>query len=104
MGYYDKSKFPADLDGALVGSGQAWYDGGASELILNYLKVHVPYDGKVFEVANFQFLCSHQLLYHNTFPTINWVTVSNGVLPPNAVAAGVAPNGEVLYVCRGRRA
>ena len=40
-------------------------------------------------------------MYHNTFPTINWVTVSNGVLPPNAVAAGVVPNGEVLYVGRG---
>jgi len=26
VGYYDKSKFPADLDGPLVGSGQAWYD------------------------------------------------------------------------------
>ena len=38
---------------------------------------------------------------HITYPTINWVTVSDGHLPPNAIAAGVAPNGEVLYVGRG---
>ena len=26
VGYYDKIEFPADLDGPLVGFGQAWYD------------------------------------------------------------------------------
>ena len=63
--YYEKSKFPADLDGPLVGSGQVWYDGGAR--VQNYqtairgFNVYVPYDGKIFEVDKFQFLCSHNL-------------------------------------------
>ena len=26
VGYYDKSKFPADFDGPLVGVGRGWYD------------------------------------------------------------------------------
>jgi len=67
------------------------------------LKAHVPHDGKIFEVYSFQFLCSCELpgVSYFTYPTINWVTVSDGHLPPNAVAGGVAPNGEVLYVGRG---
>ncbi|XP_065893534.1 uncharacterized protein [Dysidea avara] len=58
---------------------------------------------KIFEVKKFQFLCSCKLpkLSHITYPSINWVTVSGGRLPTNAIAAGVAPNGELLYV--GRR-
>jgi len=68
VGYYDKSKFPTDLDGPLIGSGQAWYDGDAS--VLNYhtairsCKVHVPYDGYLkriifnfFILANFMKYC-----------------------------------------------
>ena len=107
VGYYDKSKFPADFDGPLVGVGQAWYDEDADvqghQTPIKSFKVHVPYDGKIFEVVSFQFLCSCKLpeLSHFTYPTINWVTVSDGHLPPNAITAGVAPNGEVLYV--GRR-
>ena len=107
VGYYDKSKFPPDLDGPLFGNGQAWYDesihGHVHQVPINHTNVHVPYDGKIFEVYKFQFLCSSKLpkLSHITYPTINWVTVSDCHLPPNAIAAGVAPNGEVLYV--GRR-
>ncbi|XP_065898031.1 uncharacterized protein [Dysidea avara] len=107
VGYYDKSKFPADFDGPLVGVGQAWYDEGIRRHVhqtpIKYFKVHVPFDGKIFEVYKFQFLCSCRLpkLFHITYSTINWVTVSDGHLPPNAITAGVAPNGEVLYV--GRR-
>ena len=64
--------------------------------------VHISHGGKIFEVTKFQFLCSSKLpkLSHITYPTINWVTVSDGHLPPNAIAAGVAPNGEVLYIGR----
>ena len=107
VGYYDKSKFPADLDGPLVGVGQAWYDesghGHVRQTPIKRFIVHVPYGGKIFEAHTFQFLCSSKLpkLSHITYPPINWVTISDGHLPPNAIAAGVAPNGEVLYV--GRR-
>ncbi|XP_065912618.1 uncharacterized protein [Dysidea avara] len=107
VGYYDKSKFPADFDGPLVGTGQAWYDEDTDvqghQTAIRTFKVHISYDGEIFEVANFQFLFSCQLpkLSHFTYPTINWVTVSDGHLPPNVIAAGVAPNGEVLYVGRG---
>ena len=108
MGYYDKSKFPADFDGPLVGVGQAWYDEDASinvhshQKLIRSFKVHISYDGKIFEVTKFQFLCSSKLpkLSHITYPTIDWVTVSDGHLPTNAIAAGVAPNGEVLYIGR----
>ena len=107
VGYDDKSKFPADFDGPLVGVGQAWYDEDGHvqghQTAVKHFKVYVPHDGKIFEVKKFQFLCSCKLpkLSHITYPTINWVTVSDGYLPTNAIAAGVAPNGEVLYV--GRR-
>ena len=105
--YYDKSKFSADFDGPLFGIGQAWCDesirGHVHQTPIKHTNVHVPYDGKIFEVYKFQFLCSGELpkLSHITYPAINWVTVSDGHLPPNAIAAGVAPNGDVLYV--GRR-
>jgi len=106
MGYYDKSKFPADFDGPLVGSGQAWYDENVQQrntIAIKNCEVLVPYDGIIFKVNRFQVLCYCTIpkLSHITYPTINWVTVSDGHLPPNAVAGGVAPNGEVLYVGRG---
>ena len=104
VGYYDKSKFPADLDGPLVGVGQAWYDENVQQHIaIKNFEVLVPYDGAIFKVNQFQVLwfCTIPKLSHITYPTINWVTVSDGDLPPNAVASGVAPNGKVLYVGRG---
>ena len=107
VGYYDKSKFPADFDGPLFGVGQAWYDEDTDvqdrQIAVRSIKVHVPHDGKILEVYKFQFLCSTKVpeLSYSTYPTINWVTVSDGHLPPNAIAAGVAPNGEVLYIGRG---
>jgi len=110
VGYYDKSKFPADLDGPLVGVGKAWYDGSVHRHVrqtpIKRFLVHVPYNGKIFEAYSFQFLCSSKLpkLSHVTYPTVNWVTVSDGHLPPNVIAAGIAPNGEVLYIGRGEHA
>ena len=107
VGDYDKSRFAADFDGPYFGVGQAWYDEDAHlqgrQRGIQNLKVHVPHDGKIFEVYEFQFLCCNRLpeVCLTTYPTRNWVTVSDGHLPPNAIAAGVAPNGEVLYVGRG---
>ena len=106
VGYYDKSKLPADFDGPLVGTGQAWYDEGihvqGHKTPIRTFKVHVPYDGKIFEVPKFQFLCFNKLPALSVYmvTATSWVTLSDGHLPPNAFAAGVAPNGEVLYVGR----
>ena len=108
VGYYDKSKFPPDFDGPLFGVGQGWCNEDIHDHVrqtpIKNSKVYVPYDGKIYEVYKFQFLCAQKFpkLSHITYPTINWVTVSDGHLPPNTIAAGVAPNGEVLYVGRGK--
>ena len=109
VGSYTKSKFPADFDGPLVGFGQAWYDEGTlvqgHHTPINTFKVHVPYDGKIYEVSKFSFLCSYQMpsLSHFTYPRDEWVKMFGLGLPPNAFPAGIAPDGDVLYVGRGER-
>ena len=95
VGDYDKSRFAADYDGPYFGVGQAWFDEDAHlqgrQRGIQNLKVHVPHDGKIFEVYEFQFLCCNRLpeVCNTTYPTRNWVTVSDGHLPPNVIAAGV---------------
>ena len=109
VGHYDKSKFPADFDGPLVGVGQACYEDKDEygprgiEVLMEQFKVHVPHGGKIYEVYKFSFLCSKKLpdLQPITFPDLNWVQVSDNHLPSNIVAGGVASNGETLYI--GRR-
>ena len=109
VGSYAKSKFPGDFDGPLVGFGQAWYDKSTPvqghRTPINSFKVHVPYDGKIYEVSKFSFLCSYQMpsLSHFTYPSDKWVKFYGLSLPPNAFPAGIAPDGEVLYVGRGER-
>ena len=104
VGNYDKSKFPADFDGPLVGVGHAWYVEGTHEqghrTPITSFNVYVPYDGKIYEMSKFSFLCSHLLprLSHFTYPKDEWVKIFSHSLPPNAFPAGIAPDGEVLYV------
>jgi len=65
--------------------------------------VYVPYDGKIFKVSKFSFLCSRQLprMSHFTYPRDEWVKVySSHQLPLNVFPAGIAPDGETLYVGR----
>jgi len=106
VGSYNKSKFPADFDGPLVGVGHAWYIEGTCDqnhrTPIGAFNVYVPYDGKIFEVPRFSFLCSHRLprLSHLTYPRENWVKMYSQDLPPNAFPAGMAPDREVLYVGR----
>jgi len=109
VGHYEKSHFPADFDGPLVGVGQACYEDKdeygprGKEALMEQFRVHIPHDGKIYEVYKFSFLCSKKLpdLHHVTFPNLNWEQVSSNHLPSNAVAGGIASNGETLYI--GRR-
>ena len=59
-------------------------------------------DGTIFEASRFSVLCCYSVpkLCHYTFPELKWEMVSDGDLPSNAFPAGVAPNGEILYVGR----
>ncbi|XP_065907124.1 uncharacterized protein [Dysidea avara] len=107
VGNYNKSKFPADLDGPLVGVGHAWYVEGTHvfghyRTPISSFNVYVPYDGKIFQVSKFSFLCSRRLprLSHFTYPKDEWVKIYSHDLPSNAFPAGIAPDGEVLYVGR----
>ena len=106
VGDYNKSKFLADFDCPLVGIGHAWYVEGFREkghrTPITSFNVYVPFDGKIYEVSKFSFLCSHQLprLSHFTYPKDEWVKIFSHRLPPNAFPAGIAPDGEVLYVGR----
>ena len=109
VGSYNKSKFPADFDGPLVGVGHAWYIEGTRKQShhtpLSSFNVYVPYDGKIFEVPRFSFLCSHRLprLSHLTYPKENWVKIFSHQLPSNAFPAGIAPDGEALYIGRAEQ-
>ncbi|XP_065908227.1 uncharacterized protein [Dysidea avara] len=109
VGKYNKSKFPADFYGPLVGVGHAWYVEGTCEqghrTPITSFNAYVPYDGKIYEVSKFSFLCSRQLprLSHITHPRDEWVKIFSHDLPPNAFPAGIAPNGEVIYVGRAER-
>lgn len=109
IGHYNKTKFPADFNGPIVGVGQAWLDENCWEnqvaenfydLKFKSFNVNVFYDGKVFEASNFSFLCEYEMpkLSHCTLPELKWETISDGPLPPNTFPAGVYPNGEILYV------
>ena len=109
IGHYNKTKFPADFNGPIVGIGQAWIDENCWEnevaeefydFQFKSFNVNVFYDGKIFEASNFSFLCVHKMpkLSHYTLPEVNWEAVSDGPLPSNALPAGVYTNGEILYV------
>ena len=69
---------------------------------LDAIRALVPYNGNLFEVTNFSVLCCYGVpkLCHYVLPEIKWESVSDDPLPSNAFPAGVAPDGEVLYVGR----
>jgi len=107
VGSHQKSKFPADFDGPLVGVGHAWYVEGTCaqghRIPISSFNVYVPYDGKIFKVSKFSFLCSRQLprMSHFSYPRDEWVKVYiSHRLPLNAFPAGIASDGETLYVSR----
>jgi len=102
VGYYDISKFPADLDGPLVGVGQACYDEGVCGHVrktpIKRFMIHVPYDGKTFEqfsISMFQQTSWSVSCHLSNYKLSHCFWSSSST---DAIAAGVAPNGEVLYV------
>lgn len=108
IGTYDKAKFPVDFNGPIVGFGQAWMDDDFWEnhsadlcnRVVKAFHVNVLYDGKIFETSNFSFLCVYEIpeLTHCRLSETNWEAVSDGPLPPNALPAGVYPDGQILYI------
>ena len=109
IGLYDKAKFPADFNGPIVGAGQAWLDKECLENVsaknfyefqFSSYTVNVFYDGKIIEAPNFSFLCTYmpKLSHHKS--EFKWEMTSGGLLPINALPAGIYPNGEVLYVAK----
>ena len=105
-------KYFTQIKGPLIGSGEAqvfvdrddiWPIASPRDSYLNALRVTIPYNGKIFKIGTqFSVLCCYSIpkLHHYTLPELKWETISNGPLPSNAFPAGVAPNGEVLYVGR----
>ena len=110
VGYYDKSKFPADLDGPLVGVGQAWHRGyneskKPCNARLSHINVHIPCDGKIYEVDHFEFLCFFDQsaeISHYLYPAYNWRYYASDYFPPYALVGGQGPNREKIYVGRTR--
>ena len=109
IGLYDKAKFPVDFNGPIVGAGQAWLDRGCLENVLikkfyefqfSSYNVNVFYDGRIIKAPRFSFLCTYKIpkLSHYKLPELKWETTSDGLIPINALPAGIYPNGEVLYV------
>ena len=104
VGYYTgisvKLNFNCPLFG--LGSTETWFSRSESDSYLKSLKAHVLYDSKLYGVTKYSVLCCYSIpkLCHYTFPELKWGMVSDGNLPSNPLPAGIAPNGEVLYVGR----
>lgn len=105
VGHCD-GNFRLDFSCPLFGLGttETWFSKSQSSSYLDTLKALVLYDGTIFEVSKFSVLCCYSVpkLCHYTFPELKWQMVSDGDLPSNAFPAGVAPNGEILYVGRAQ--
>ena len=69
---------------------------------IDAVRALVPHNGSIFKVTKFSALCCYAVpkFCHYIFPELKWESVSDDLLPSNAFPAGVAPNGEVLYVGR----
>ena len=110
IGHYDKAKFPADFDGTIVGAGQAWLDNcWENEYAENFydfrfrsFNINVFYNGKILEapIECVSVLCTYEMptLSHYTLPEVKWEIISDGLLPTDALPAGIFPDGEILYV------
>ncbi|CAK1544117.1 unnamed protein product [Leptosia nina] len=65
------------------------------KLAVKHHAAYVPYNGKENPVQNFEVCCAPA-------DKIRWVEGRDGVVPPNAIAAGNTASGEPLYIGRAR--
>ena len=85
-----------------LGTTETWFSRSESDSYLETLKALVLYDSKIYQVTKYSVLCCYSIpkLCHYTLPELKWGVVSDGNLPSNLLPAGIAPNGETLYVGR----
>ena len=85
-----------------LGMTKTWLLRNGSCSYLDTLRAFIPCSGKIFKATKFSVLCCYSIpkLCHYTFPELKWTTVSDDHLLLSAFPAGVAPNGEVLYIGR----
>ncbi|XP_026318572.1 uncharacterized protein LOC113229255 [Hyposmocoma kahamanoa] len=65
------------------------------KLAIKHHGAYIPWDGKENVVHSFEVCCARP-------ETIRWIEARNGLIPPNAVAAGNTSNGEPLYIGRAK--
>ncbi|EUB60931.1 hypothetical protein EGR_04177 [Echinococcus granulosus] len=85
-------------DGIFVARAELSGEKIPGKYVQRYQTCYLPYGGKEHEVSFCEILCDTTVTCGGA--CYKWVADSDGDVPKNAIIAGIASDGEPLYICK----
>ncbi|VDM33556.1 unnamed protein product [Hydatigera taeniaeformis] len=85
-------------DGIFVARGEVNGEKIPGKYLTRYRKCYVPYGGKEHELQKCDILCDTSFACDGSCYT--WMANTGGDVPKHAIIAGLASDGEPLFVCK----